>query len=172
MAHPSRPPFDYSNYTAGVIPGLKWISSKKTFQIHHSSVNLLSDAMNPPPPTLAHTHTHKLHVKAVCRWSIIRQFSFIFVFLVWHCADQNRRQQTGVEAPLCTKPGEVAVPSQRQTPPRQSQPTPVEILLPVLRHNCAGFEALGVLVQYLVYSVSTTPLQKEAQLSVSQGCVS
>lgn len=88
--------------------------------------------------------------------------------------DHNRQQQVegagfkpGVEAPLSSKPGEVGVPaSQRQSPTRESQPTPLEILLPELRHNSAGFEALCVLVHYLVYTLdafSTPQLRKDLE---------
>ena len=80
------------------------------------------------------------------------------------CADHNRQEQadgglfkSGGEAPPSSKPGEVSVTPQKPAP--QPQPAPVDILLPQLQHNSSGFEALGVLVQYLVYSVSTTHQQ-------------
>ena len=78
-------------------------------------------------------------------------------------ADHNRQQQasggggvlkTGSEAPPSTKPGEVSLPPQRSPSTIQPQPTLAELLLPQLRHNSAGFEALSVVVQYLVYNVS------------------
>ena len=82
-------------------------------------------------------------------------------FVLCVCADHNRQEQadgglfkSGGEVPPSSKPGEVPVTSQK--PSLQPQPTPVEVLLPQLQHNSSGFEAFGVLVQYLVYSVSTT----------------
>lgn len=85
--------------------------------------------------------------------------------------DHNRQEQadgglfkSGGEAPPSSKPGEVSVTPQKPAP--QPQPTPVEILLPQLQHNSSGFEALGVLVQYLVYSLdafSTPRLQKDLE---------
>ncbi|XP_069676796.1 restin homolog isoform X2 [Periplaneta americana] len=86
--------------------------------------------------------------------------------------DHNRQQQAGgggvfkpgSEAPPSNKPGEVSVLPQRPSP--APQPNPVEILLPELRHNAAGFEALGVLVQYLVYNLdafSTPHLRKDLE---------
>jgi hypothetical protein len=75
--------------------------------------------------------------------------------------DHNRQQQagggvfkSGGETLPSNKPGEASLPVQRPLPAPQPQPTPVEILLPQLQHNSAGFQALGVLVQYLVYNVS------------------
>ncbi|KDR21676.1 Microtubule plus-end tracking protein TIP150 [Zootermopsis nevadensis] len=85
--------------------------------------------------------------------------------------DHNRQHQadgvfkSGGESSPSNKPGEVSAPSQRP-PAAQPQPTPVEILLLQLRHNSAGFEALGVLVQYLVYNLdafSTPQLRKNLQ---------
>ena len=61
--------------------------------------------------------------------------------------------KTATEAPS-TKSGEVSVPPQRSPSATQPQPTLAELLLPQLRHNSTGFEALSVVVQYLVYDVS------------------
>ncbi|KAJ9583614.1 hypothetical protein L9F63_022037, partial [Diploptera punctata] len=83
----------------------------------------------------------------------------------------NRQQQasggggvfkTGSETPPSNKPGEVPVP-QSTTPP---QPSLADLLLPQLRHNSAGFEALGVVVQYLVYNLdafSAPQLKKDLE---------
>jgi hypothetical protein len=103
-------------------------------------------------------HSTTLELYLQCTWNFTSFFLFVIMFCI--CADHNRQHQadgvfkSGGEAPPSVKPGEVSIPSQQPPSAPQPQPTPVDILLLQLRHSSAGFEALGVLVQYLVYNVS------------------